>query len=139
MAATVHVRSLRTEPLAGRHVVVVEGHDESRDMIQAVLEADGAAVTGVATVDSAVHFIGTVTVDLVLTDISLRRTQDGVWLLQRAQATRYGSRIPFIAMTESREHARALARMGFAAVLIKPIDIMELTALVAGALDLGTP
>ena len=127
-------------PLAGRHVLLVEGHEETRQTIQAVLEADGATVTAVGTADSALHVIGTVRVDLVVTDVTFgTAVNPGIWLLRQARALPQALRTPFIALISRAELAAELHGTGFALVLTKPINPMELAAQVLGVLGSGTP
>ena len=74
---------------------------------------------------------GTMRFDVVITDITLSGSaRDGVWLLERLQ--RAGSPSPVIAMTGHKEREDDLVRMGFAAVLIKPLDALNLAAIVQG-------
>ena len=66
---------------------------------------------------------------VVITDISLGGgVRDGVWLMQRLQRT--APPMPVVAMTGHKERYDELMRLGFAAVLIKPIDALNLAAIV---------
>jgi CheY-like chemotaxis protein len=115
------------------HVLIVEDHEDSRDMLRQILEYSGLHVSEAATADDALALATATRFDVVITDISLGGgIRDGVWLTQRLQRT--AAPIPVVAMTGHKERQDELRRLGFAAVLIKPIDALNLAAIVQGVL-----
>ena len=122
--------------LAGRRIVVVEDHDDSREMLRQLLEAEGAVVVDTPFADTAILALYAAPVDVMLTDVSLRGSaHDGVWLLREATGSERLARIPIIAMTGHKERQTELRRLGFAAVLIKPFEAAELAAFILQCLD----
>jgi CheY-like chemotaxis protein len=113
--------------LADRRVLIVEDHDDSRDIMRQLLEHEGAAVVEAASANTAIMAMYATPIDVVLTDISLRgAAHDGLWLLREIRGTERLARIPVVAITGHKERAAELRQLGFAAVLVKPIEAMEL-------------
>jgi CheY-like chemotaxis protein len=119
------------EELAGVRVLVVEDHDDSRDMLELALEhVGGALVVASASAEEALAHLGQV--DVVVTDIAMPG-HDGFWLLREVQR-RHGS-TPVIAVSgHSDLQEKALREAAFARVLRKPIDPWVLCHEVAAAL-----
>jgi two-component system, chemotaxis family, CheB/CheR fusion protein len=114
-------------------VLIVEDHEDTRDLIHQLLEIAGALVTGAASADLALQAAAQGKFDVVLTDVGLGHSkQDGVWLLQRFAATPDLADIPFIALTGRKERKDELVAAGFTAVLIKPIEVEDVAAVVLG-------
>jgi CheY-like chemotaxis protein len=121
--------------LAGVRVLVVEDHDDSRDMLEQALAHVGALVIASPSADEAVAHLGEV--DVVVTDIAMPG-HDGFWLLREVQR-RQGS-TPVIAVSGFSDlHVRALRESAFARVLRKPIDPWLLCHEVAAALRSSSP
>jgi CheY-like chemotaxis protein len=123
-----------TDSLKGIHVLVVEDDDDSRALLQTILQYCGALVTAVASARDAVATLERVKPDLVLSDLSMPH-EDGYWLVRqiRALPPDRGGRIPAIAITAlGHPHGvdRTLAA-GFQAHLRKPVDPWELARTIA--------
>jgi CheY-like chemotaxis protein len=104
--------------LAGIRVLVVEDHDDSRDMLEQALEHAGALVVASRSADEALPHVGQV--DVVVTDIAMPG-HDGFWLLHEVQ--RSHRPLPVIAVRGySNLQEKALREAAFARVLRKPID-----------------
>ena len=117
--------------LAGRRVLIVEDHEDSRDIMRQCLEHEGAAVIEAASAHTAIMALYAATVDIVLTDVSLRGSaHDGPWLLREIRGAERLARIPVIAITGHKERAAELRQLGFADVLVKPIEATELGAII---------
>ena len=102
-------------------------------MLRQILEYSGLGVSESATAEDALTMASATRFDVVITDISLGGgVRDGVWLMQRLQRT--APSMPVVAMTGHKERYDELMRLGFAAVLIKPIDALNLAAIVQGVL-----
>ena len=66
------------DQLVGIRVLVVEDHDDSRDLLEQVLQHVGALVVATRSADEALIHLGDV--DVVVTDIAMPG-HDGFWLL----------------------------------------------------------
>jgi CheY-like chemotaxis protein len=93
--------------LAGVHVLVVEGTDDSREVLRIVLEYCGALVTTVESAEKA------------------KRIRE-----VKAVAETKGLHIPAIAITAYRDRREELLTEGFAELLEKPLDPMTLCGVV---------
>ena len=119
----------RRTPSSAPAVLLVEDHEDSRDVLCQVLEYEGCRVGEASTAQQAVDMAHTTAFDVVVTDISLHGSaRDGVWLLRRLQRMTPAPAV--VAMTGHKEREHELQRLGFAAVLIKPIDALGLGAIV---------
>jgi CheY-like chemotaxis protein len=119
------------DQLAGVRVLLVEDHDDSRDMLELALEhVGGALVVASASADEALAHLGQV--DVVVTDIAMPG-HDGFWLLCQVQR-RHGS-TPVIAVSGHADlQERAIREAAFVRVLQKPVDPWVLCREVAAAL-----
>jgi two-component system cell cycle sensor histidine kinase/response regulator CckA len=117
------------DQLAGARVLVVEDHDDSRDVLEQVLQHMGALVVALRSADEAVAHLGKV--DVVVTDIAMPG-HDGIWLLH--EVLRRARHVPVIAVSGYSDlQERALREAAFARVLRKPIDPWMLCREVAAA------
>jgi PAS domain S-box-containing protein len=119
--------------LAGRIILVVEDHDDAREMIAGVLEAAGARVLAASRTMEAIERVAHVKPDVLVADLGLPG-EDGYELLNRLRA-RYPD-LPAIALTayaRSTDRDRALAA-GFQHHVIKPIDPHALVRIVVSLL-----
>lgn len=121
-------------PLAGRSVLIVDDHDDSRDLLRAMLENLGAVVTTSASVDEARRALARAIPDVLLTDLAMP-VEDGFGLLDycRQHGDPRVQGLPILALTgygtPAAQH-RVLAA-GFDAYLSKPIDPSALAAVVS--------
>jgi CheY-like chemotaxis protein len=106
--------------LAGVYVLLVEPHDESRDVLTSVLEYCGASVLATASAKDAAARLRLITPHVVLSSPS-PPDHDGRWLLAQIRASSDGHAPPAIALTTETEAPAPLAD-GFRAVMPKPID-----------------
>ena len=119
--------------LAGRVILVVEDHDDAREMIAGVLQAVGARVLTASTTMEAVERVAQITPDVLVADLGLPG-EDGYELLNHLRA-RYPD-LPAIALTayaRSSDRDRALAA-GFQHHVIKPMDPHALVRIVESLL-----
>jgi CheY-like chemotaxis protein len=122
-----------SEVLLDNVVLVVEDHDDSRELTVRVLESAGARVLSAATAEEALDRVSNVRPDAVVADLGLPG-QDGYALLARLRAL-YNN-IPAIAVTgyaQTNDRDRAFAA-GFQEYLVKPIDPYQLVRIVASRL-----
>jgi CheY-like chemotaxis protein len=117
-------------PLVGIRVLVVEDHDDSRELLEQVLEHVGAHVIAFSSAEEALPHLGQG--DVVVTDIAMPG-HDGFWLLREVQR-RYAS-TPVIAVSGYSDlQEKALREAAFTRVLRKPIDPWVLCREVAAAI-----
>ncbi len=113
----------RMRALAGVAVLVVEDHDDSRDALCQVMEAQGAKVSGARDAAEGLALACLSPPDVILCDLVMP-CMDGFGLLRRLRQVAALRETPVIAIsglgTES-DRARTLAA-GFEAHLLKPID-----------------
>ena len=120
--------------LEGVHAFVIDDEPDARELLQRVLEHQGATVTVFASADAALEALQTSRPGVIVSDIGMPVT-DGYQLIRslRAGESR-DSRIPALALTafaRGEDRKRALLA-GFQAHLAKPFDVGELVLLVAG-------
>src|SRR5262245_52890282 len=117
-----------TTSLSGIHVLVVEDHDDSRDLWERVLRYAGALVTTARSARQALDLCASVRPDVVVTDLSMP-DEDGVWLAQVLRAR--DERMPIIGSGYSLIFGARLGAAPFSQVLQKPIDPWRLVETVA--------
>ena len=116
--------------LHGRTILVVEDHDDARELIVGVLEAAGARVLSASTVQEALGSAAAVRPDMLVTDLGLPG-EDGFALLARIREM--APEIPALALTayaRAADRDRVLAA-GFQQHVVKPVDPHQLLALIA--------
>ena len=117
-------------PLVGVHILVVDDHEDSREILMHVLRYDGALVTTAATAQEAFDVVDTV--DVVLTDVRMP-IHDGFWLLERVRQR--ARRIPVIAISAYSDlDSLTLQHADFDGVLRKPVDMRQLSGAITAAL-----
>ena len=124
--------------LRGRKVLVVEDHDDARELVASVLGAAGAEVISTASTEEALERMTTTAPDLLLADLGLPG-EDGYTLLQRIRRMNTAETLllPAIALTayaRPSDQERALAA-GFLRYIIKPVDPRELVKVVVSVLE----
>ena len=127
---------MNATPLLHVSVLVVEDHDDTRELeIFALLDA-GALVEGVASVADALRLIAVAVPDVVVIDLDLP-DEDGYTLLRNIRQLAAAKRVGTIAATayaQERDRSRALTA-GFDVFLTKPFApdllVATVTALAA--------
>jgi DNA-binding response OmpR family regulator len=127
---------LNATPLLHVSVLVVEDHDDTRELeVFALLDA-GALVEGVASVADALRLIAVAVPDVVVIDLDLP-DEDGYTLLRNIRQLAAAKRVGTIAATayaQERDRSRALTA-GFDVFLTKPFApdllVATVTALAA--------
>jgi len=118
-------------PLRGTCVLLVEDHEDARDLFTSMLEYAGAFVLSAASVDEALRISRGVRVDVIVTDIGLR-PRPGTWFVEDGRYAPRFSGVPVIAVT-GRDIPPSLRAM-FEAVIDKPVDAEALTAAILRSL-----
>jgi PAS domain S-box-containing protein len=120
--------------LLGRTVLIVEDHDDARELVTGVLEAAGARVISASTAEEAMDHAVRTRPDLLVADIGLPG-EDGYALLHRVRAL-HGRDVPAIALTayaRATDRERAL-EAGFQHHVVKPIDPRQFVAIVVATI-----
>jgi CheY-like chemotaxis protein len=119
--------------LRGRTILVVEDHDDARELIVAVLEGAGARVLAASTAQEAIDRATDVRPDLLVADLGLPG-EDGYALLARIRAM--FPQIPALALTayaRPTDRDRTLAA-GFQQHVVKPVDPNDLLQFIVALL-----
>ena len=120
--------------LRGRTILVVEDHDDARDLIASVLDSAGGRVLAASTTAEGLAHARRERPDVLLADLGLPG-EDGYVLLTRFRAI-YPD-VPAIALTayaRATDRHRALAA-GFAHHVIKPVDPNQLVDLIVEVME----
>ena len=120
--------------LRGRTILVVEDHDDARDLIASVLDGAGGRVLAASTTAEGLAHARRERPDVLLADLGLPG-EDGYVLLARFRAI-YPD-VPAIALTayaRATDRRRALAA-GFAHHVIKPVDPNQLVDLIVKVIE----
>ena len=117
----------RLPDLAGREILVVDDEQATLDLVSTILRRCGALVTTARSVDEALLAINRSSHDLLITDIAMPE-RDGLTLLQQARELKPS--MPAIALSARSD----VPRNGFARVLRKPIDPIELATEIASVI-----
>jgi CheY-like chemotaxis protein len=124
----------RLPRLDGLRVMVVDDHDDARELIRTVLEQCGADVAVAGSADEALQALESRRVDVLVSDLAMPGA-DGFELIRRVRSRERGAggaTLPAIALTAyagTVDRARALGA-GFQAHASKPIAPDELATLV---------
>jgi len=121
--------------LGGRRILVVDDEADARDLLTAILSRAGAQVLVAASADEALEALRRWRPDVLVSDIGMPG-DDGYVLIRKVRALRSeeGGQIRALALTayaRSEDRSQALAA-GFHTHVAKPVDPLELTALIAG-------
>jgi CheY-like chemotaxis protein len=120
--------------LRGRNVLVVEDHDDARELVVGVLEAAGARVLSASNAREALDRATIVRPDVLVADLGLPG-EDGYAILARMRAM-YPD-LPALALTafaRAVDRERSLAA-GFQQHLVKPVDPRHLVDCIVAVLS----
>jgi signal transduction histidine kinase/CheY-like chemotaxis protein len=122
----------RSNRLESLRVLVVEDEVDSRDLIELLLESEGAIVSSASSADAALERLPGFRPDIVLSDVGMPG-HDGYWLVQQIRAI--DESLPTVALTayaSEDDIARAMAA-GFDHHVGKPVDPEHLVRALVGA------
>jgi CheY-like chemotaxis protein len=110
--------------LAGRTVLVIEDHEDSRDLLTSVLQSLQAHVVAVSNIDGAERELSLLRPHLIVCDMKL---PDGTGLdfIKWLRKNRRGGMIPCIAITGRDDVFPATRTHGFDAYMQKPINLAK--------------
>jgi PAS domain S-box-containing protein len=122
--------ALPASPLQTRTVLVVEDHDDARELIVGVSEGAGATVLSAATVPEAVALAAHRRPDVLVADLGLPG-EDGFALLAKVRSMHPGVlAIALTAYARAADRERVL-RAGFQHHAVKPVDPQALVKIIA--------
>jgi CheY-like chemotaxis protein len=118
------VIAARSVPLfRGRTILIVEDHDDSRELVVQILRHEGAIVLAAHDAQAALQTLEARIPDVILTDL-LMPGLDGLAFTRRVKADARWARVPIIAVTAlgSPADRAATVEAGCAAHVTKPIN-----------------
>jgi|SRR6267143_1894964 len=115
-----------TEPLTGIRVLLVEDHDDSREMLALSLTEGGAVVVAAATARDAL--VDVPNADVVVTDLVMPNN-DGIWLLNEINALPRPVPVIVLSGVHESQHLR-LRTAPFIRKLLKPVDPCDLSRVI---------
>jgi CheY-like chemotaxis protein len=119
---------MRDSRLEGIKIVAVDDYADTRDLLKAILERNGADTTVVGSGQEALEAIKHVHPDILVSDLSMPQ-MDGYELLENVrrleQEVGWLPSIAFTASARSEDRARS-RRAGFQAHIAKPVNSNEL-------------
>ena len=120
--------------LRGVRVVLVEDHDDSRELLALMLEQCGAVVVSAPSARTGLQAVIESHPDVVVSDLGMPG-EDGYWLIREVH-NRVGQ-LPAVAVTgfSDRYHPMQARAAGFREYLNKPVDPELLCGAVAKVLD----
>jgi CheY-like chemotaxis protein len=120
--------------LRGVRVVLVEDHDDSRELLALMLEQCGAIVVSAPSARTGLQAVIESHPDVVVSDLGMPG-EDGYWLIREVH-NRVGQ-LPAVAVTgfSDRYHPMQARAAGFCEYLNKPVDPERLCGAVAKVLD----
>ena len=110
--------------------MVVEDHDDLRNLLVVGLEAAGAFVMSANSAAVALTYMKVVRPDVLVSDLSMPG-QDGFELLQEVRSSPALMDVPAIAITGHGDLRSKADRSGFQQFMEKPIDTEELCRAIA--------
>ncbi|AEI66586.1 ATP-binding protein [Corallococcus macrosporus] len=120
----------RAGPSAGRHVLLVDDHSDSRQLVRELLEMEGHTISEAEDGPSGLATARALRPDVVLLDIGLPGL-DGYEVARALRATDEGRDLVLIAVTGYglEDDRRRALEAGFDEHLVKPVDLSRLRAL----------
>ncbi len=125
--------------MSGGNILVVDDNEDVRRLVRKVLEASGYSVVEAASGEEAIRRSGSERPDLVLMDMCMPGTIDGLEATRRLKGDPRLREVPVVALTAaSLERDRSLAMAaGCCGFIGKPIDILDLADTVGRYLSAG--
>lgn len=122
--------------LTGLAVLLVDDDEDTRDLLEMVLDGQGASVRAVCSAADARDAIHARAPDIVLTDIDLP-DEDGCTLVAALRADATTRAIPAIALTGHSDGAsrRRAVEAGFQRFITKPFDVLSLASEIASVMS----
>lgn len=114
---------MRSSSLDNVRILVVDDELDAREVIAAVLEAEGAQVASASSSSEGLAVLDCFTPQVILSDIAMPG-EDGVTFLHRVRALARVRDVPILAFTAYASDAdrERLLKAGFTGYLAKPMD-----------------
>jgi len=121
------------------HILLVEDDLDTLELLEATLQTRGFRVTTSATAEQALQIAPTNSIDLIVSDIGMPE-MDGFEMIRRVREIAALRDIPAIALSgyAAQKDADAALAAGFDAHVPKPVDPLELNALIERLLGIDT-
>lgn len=119
-------------------ILLVEDHNDSRDLVRIVLETDGHTITEASTAEEAVELAKQESPDLILMDVSLAGKFDGVEATKRLRDDPQFKETIIIALTAHvlTQDKEVILSAGFDNYCSKPIiDFDEFKGMIADSVE----
>ena len=115
----------------GAHLLIVEDDADTREILQATLEARGFRVTACESAGAALDIAARNSVDLIVSDIGMPEI-DGLEMMRQVRRLPELQKLPTIAVTgyASKKDSESALAAGFDAHVSKPIDPVELLVMI---------
>lgn len=116
--------------LKGVCVLIVEDHEDSRDMLRQIVASTGATVLSAANGEEAMALLATkAPPDLVFCDLLMPR-MDGYEFMEWLRRQPHLARIPVVAVSALGANADVMKTWaaGFSGHLVKPVDVWTIAA-----------
>lgn len=128
--------------LAGLRVLVVDDEEDTRELLRSIIEACGGVVTTASSSEDALAELRKASFDVLVSDVGMPE-EDGYRFIARVRALPEdkGGGIPAVALTaytRMEDRTRALLA-GFTTHVPKPIEPVELMAVIASMSNRGPP
>ena len=123
-------------PLRGVRVLFVDDNEDARSLVRAALQAAGADVQVAASARDGLQLFDTAPFDVVVSDIGMPDV-DGYDFVRELRGRRRAVSVPAIALTAYAgiDDARRAVASGFQRHIAKPIDPMDLVAIVRSVIE----
>lgn len=122
--------------LAGKHILVVDDHDPTRNLLVNFLEGLGGTVADASGGHAALAAMGEQTFDLVLLDLRMD-DMDGLAVLKKAKSAELAKNYIMMSAEGTVPAAVEAIRLGASDFLVKPFDLNELMTVVTRVLRLN--
>jgi PAS domain S-box-containing protein len=115
----------------GAHLLIVEDDADTREILQATLEARGFQVTACESAAAALEEAAKNSIDLIVSDIGMPE-MDGLEMMRQLRSVPGGQDLPTIAVTgyASKKDSQSALAAGYNAHVSKPVDPAELIRLI---------
>jgi len=133
-SARPEAKNASTRPLTGVSVLIVDDHEDARDVIRCVVETAGGNVALAASVAEALTRFAERQPDIILADISMPEA-DGFALLRAVRAI--NDTVPVVALTAlaRAEDRKKMLEEGFQYHIAKPVDPAALVNVITSLTD----
>lgn len=136
-ARVMHRKLPMPQTLDGVHVLLVEDDEDCREVMQLIMEYQGALVVPAHDAEAGLAVMATMKPDVLVTDINMPPGDGGIWLLREGRQRGFLEDVPVLAVSALADER--LREAGFDAYLLKPVDPNELCSTVQALARRRTP